>query len=102
MVIACFVALLRKVFGMLAMACYMVSLGVVLWNVERLDAVLQVQEEIHEIEDFKRQIDQLNAHDLTDEDSSVSMIQSVEKALTEQKRLVAAFFNSAWGESVPL
>jgi len=101
-IVPCFMALVRKVFGILAMSCYMVSLGIVLWNVERLDAVLQVQEEIHEIEDFKRQIDQLNAHDLAEEDSGISLIQSVEKALMEQKALVAAFFNSAWGDSVGL
>ncbi|CAE8629797.1 unnamed protein product [Polarella glacialis] len=64
---------------MVGMVCYFISLGVVLWNVERLDAVLQVSEEIEELQDFKHQIDHLNAHDLSEEDSSVSMLQTVEK-----------------------
>merc|ERR1712217_402121 len=102
LIVACFMALVRKLFGMCAMVCYAVSLSVVLWNVERLDAVLQVQEEIHELEEFKRLIDGLNAHDLTEEDSSVSIIQSVEKDIAEQKSLVESFFNNAFGESVPL
>jgi len=102
LIFACFFALMRKLFGMCAMVCYAGSLGVVLWNVDRLDSVLQVQDEIHELEDFKRQIDQLNAHDLAEEESGVSIIQNVEKALAQQKMLVAAFFNSCWGESVPL
>merc|ERR1711972_575030 len=101
LVVPCVLALFRKIFGMAAMLCYAVSLSTVLWNIDRLDAVLQVQDEIHELQDFKHQIDHLNAHELTDEDSGVSIIQAVEKALTKQKALVARFFNNAFGESVP-
>mmetsp|Transcript_46495 Transcript_46495/g.133911 ORF Transcript_46495/g.133911 Transcript_46495/m.133911 type:complete len:570 (-) Transcript_46495:46-1755(-) len=102
LIVSCFMAMLRKVVGMFAMACYATALSVVLWNVERLDAVLQVQEEIHELEDFKRQVDRLNAHELAEDDSDVSIIQSVEGNLAHQKRLVIAFFEGAFGESVPL
>eukprot|EP00929_Paragymnodinium_shiwhaense_P095837 TRINITY_DN5714_c0_g2_i1.p1 TRINITY_DN5714_c0_g2~~TRINITY_DN5714_c0_g2_i1.p1 ORF type:complete len:543 (-),score=107.90 TRINITY_DN5714_c0_g2_i1:522-2150(-) len=101
-VVPCFFALGRNVVGMLAMLCYSVSLAVVLWNVDRLDAVLQVAQEMQELEDFKRQVDHLNAHDLHDEESSVSMIQIVEAQLTEQKHLVSGFFNKCWGKPVTI
>mmetsp|Transcript_114786 Transcript_114786/g.244995 ORF Transcript_114786/g.244995 Transcript_114786/m.244995 type:complete len:574 (+) Transcript_114786:50-1771(+) len=100
--ISCISALFRQVFGLCAMACYAASLVVVVWNVERLDAVLQVQEEIHDLEDFKRQVDHLNANVLSDEDSSVSMMQTIEQHLAEQKRLVVAFINDSWGGTVQL
>merc|ERR1712007_299499 len=83
--ISCVGAWVRYFSGLCAMACYVTSLAVVLWNIERLDAVLTVQEDIHEFEDFKRQIDHLNAQVLADEDSNVSMIQSIETHLSEQK-----------------
>uniref|UniRef100_A0A7S1L535 Uncharacterized protein n=1 Tax=Alexandrium catenella TaxID=2925 RepID=A0A7S1L535_ALECA len=100
--VSCVGAFLRKVFGLCGMGCYAVSLTVVLWNVERLDAVLQVQEEIHEIEDFKRQIDRLNTQLLAEDDSNISMIQTIERQLAAQKRLVAAFYNDCWGGTVQL
>eukprot|EP00434_Breviolum_minutum_P016378 symbB.v1.2.014435.t1/scaffold1054.1/size141114/7 len=82
------------------MACYCCSLLVVLWNVDRLDAVLQISEELHELHDFKAQIDVLNANDLADEDSDISMLQIVERSLARQKRIVAEFYNNAWGDSL--
>ncbi|CAE8648515.1 unnamed protein product, partial [Polarella glacialis] len=42
-IVACGGELVRTVCVMVGMVCYFISLGVVLWNVERLDAVLQVQ-----------------------------------------------------------
>merc|ERR1711953_1338355 len=92
----------RQLVSMVAMACYTVSLGFCLWNVERLDAVLQVHEELHELEKFKIQVDQLNAHELGDEEASVSMIEMIEAQLAEQKRLVETFFNKAFGRTVQL
>mmetsp|Transcript_27308 Transcript_27308/g.75960 ORF Transcript_27308/g.75960 Transcript_27308/m.75960 type:complete len:563 (-) Transcript_27308:159-1847(-) len=98
----CVGAFFRQIAGIVAMCLYTVSLGTVLWNVDKLDAVLQVQQEIDELQNFKSQMDRLNAHDLTDADSSVSMIQTVEDQLIEQKRLVGVFFNKAWGQSPQL
>eukprot|EP00928_Gymnodinium_smaydae_P026257 TRINITY_DN20677_c0_g1_i1.p1 TRINITY_DN20677_c0_g1~~TRINITY_DN20677_c0_g1_i1.p1 ORF type:complete len:585 (+),score=119.52 TRINITY_DN20677_c0_g1_i1:44-1798(+) len=100
LVIQCGSAVFRQVLNVAAMVCYMVSLTVVLWNVERLDNVLKVQEEIQQLEDFKRQIDLLNAHDFQDEDTSISMIQTVETQLAEQKRIISYFFNDAWGQEI--
>mmetsp|Transcript_70405 Transcript_70405/g.205920 ORF Transcript_70405/g.205920 Transcript_70405/m.205920 type:complete len:568 (-) Transcript_70405:91-1794(-) len=100
--VSCLGAFIRKVFGLCAMGCYAISLTIVLWNVERLDAVLQVQEEIHDIEDFKRHIDRLNMQLLAEDDSNISMIQTIERHLAEQKRLVVAFYNDCWGGTVQL
>ncbi|CAE7865713.1 unnamed protein product [Symbiodinium microadriaticum] len=55
-------------------------------------------EELHELSDFKHQIDTLNANDLADEDSDISMLQVVERSLSTQKRIVAEFYNNAWGD----
>lgn len=61
--VACSGEFARTVIVMCGMACYVVSLVIVLWNIDRLDAVLQVSEELEELQDFKHQIDHLNAHD---------------------------------------
>ncbi|CAE7315664.1 Rpf2, partial [Symbiodinium pilosum] len=92
--------LVRVIVVMAGMICYAASLVVVLWNIDRLDAVLQVSEELHELSDFKHQIDTLNANDLADEDSDISMLQVVERSLASQKRIVAEFFNNAWGDNL--
>merc|ERR1711975_201505 len=72
-IVPCFFSVFRNFLGLCAMVCYTISLCVVVWNIDRLDAVLQVAQELQELEDFKRHVDQLNAHDLQDEESSVSM-----------------------------
>lgn len=100
--LACLNAVVRQLLSMLAMVCYTGSLTVVLWNVERLDNVLKVQEDIEALEDFKRHVDELNAHDLQEDDCGVSMIQGIDMQLAEQKRLVATFFNRAWGGHIRL
>lgn len=97
----CLNALVRQFISSVAMAMYTVSLTIVLWNVERLDGVLQVQEDIQELEDFKAQVDKLNAHDFQEDgNSSISMIQCVERELSEQMKLVGTFFNRAFGVAV--
>jgi len=96
--LSCGMELVRVLAVMLGMICYAASLVVVLWNIDRLDAVLQVSEELHELSDFKHQIDTLNANDLADEDSDISMLQVVERSLSTQKRIVAEFYNNAWGD----
>jgi len=98
--VMCSVEFLRVLSVLVGMACYCCSLLVVLWNVDRLDAVLQISEELHELHDFKAQIDVLNANDLADEDSDISMLQIVERSLARQKRIVAEFYNNAWGDSL--
>eukprot|EP00437_Effrenium_voratum_P055330 CAMPEP_0181534576 /NCGR_PEP_ID=MMETSP1110-20121109/73815_1 /TAXON_ID=174948 /ORGANISM="Symbiodinium sp., Strain CCMP421" /LENGTH=545 /DNA_ID=CAMNT_0023665937 /DNA_START=46 /DNA_END=1680 /DNA_ORIENTATION=+ len=96
----CCTELLRVLSVLAGMICYSLSLIVVIWNVEKLDAVLQVSEELHELHDFKAQIDALNANDLADEDSDISMLQVVERKLARQKRIVAEFYNNAWGDTL--
>ncbi|CAK9030999.1 unnamed protein product [Durusdinium trenchii] len=96
----CSVEFLRVLSVLAGMVCYCCSLVIVLWNVDRLDAVLQISEELHELNDFKVQIDTLNANDLADEDSDISMLQIVERNLAKQKRIVAEFYNNVWGDSL--
>jgi len=98
--LSCGMELIRVIVVMLGMVCYALSLVVIIWNIDRLDAVLQVSEELHELNDFKHQIDALNANDLADEDSDISMLQVVEKSLANQKRIVAEFYNNAWGNNM--
>ncbi|CAK9031388.1 unnamed protein product [Durusdinium trenchii] len=65
-----------------------------------LDCGARRGEELHELNDFKVQIDTLNANDLADEDSDISMLQIVERNLAKQKRIVAEFYNNVWGDSL--
>eukprot|EP00928_Gymnodinium_smaydae_P030273 TRINITY_DN22556_c0_g1_i1.p1 TRINITY_DN22556_c0_g1~~TRINITY_DN22556_c0_g1_i1.p1 ORF type:complete len:561 (-),score=66.88 TRINITY_DN22556_c0_g1_i1:39-1721(-) len=99
---ACIGALLRQLIGVCAMLCYAISLGIVMWNIDRLDAVLQVHQEIRELEDFKRQVNQINANDLVDEETSAAMIEAVLEQLFLQRKLIGDFYNRGWGGELAL
>lgn len=99
---ACLGAFAHYLVGVLAMLCHTIAIGVVLWNIDRLDAVLQAHQEIGELEDFRRQVHKINAADINDGDDTVAMVEVVLQQLAEQKKFVNEFYNKSWGGSVQL
>eukprot|EP00929_Paragymnodinium_shiwhaense_P035222 TRINITY_DN19044_c0_g1_i2.p1 TRINITY_DN19044_c0_g1~~TRINITY_DN19044_c0_g1_i2.p1 ORF type:complete len:530 (-),score=106.19 TRINITY_DN19044_c0_g1_i2:77-1666(-) len=93
----CVFAFVRQSLGLLAMLCYVVSLFVVIYNIDRLDAVLQVQEELRHVEGFRRHIEVLNATELSEE-RSIALLEEVDTALRAQERPVSTCYDKAWGQ----
>lgn len=98
----CIGALFRKVFGLCCMACYVWSMIMVIWNIDHLDAVLDLHMEMQELQDFKEEIEKLNAHAFTQGRNRVSMIQDIAQCLYSKKHIVDEFVKTTYGDRVPL
>merc|ERR1712187_1075584 len=96
--LACTGASIRKSLGACAMVCYIVSMTIVLFHLDRVDNVMAAQEELQDLEDFKHEIDKLNAHAFTSGDSKssggterISMMKDIADELDKKKQLIDEF-----------
>lgn len=91
-----------KVLSLCAMFFYMGATMVVMCDLERLDAVLQMQSVIHKLEDLKWSINQLNAHLFAGTDQSISVITDVKLHMSAKLDLIDNFLYSTRHRDVPL
>mmetsp|Transcript_76279 Transcript_76279/g.135109 ORF Transcript_76279/g.135109 Transcript_76279/m.135109 type:complete len:567 (-) Transcript_76279:41-1741(-) len=98
----CSNALIKKLFGLCCMACYIWSMLLVIWNIDHLDAVLQLHMDMQELQDFKEEIEKLNAHTFGRGQNRLSMIQDIAQCLYSKKHIVDEFVKTTYGDRVPL
>ena len=73
---SCSMELVRVITVMTGMLCHTVSLLVILWNVDKLDQVLELTEDIKEFKKTKDQIESLNKNDLADKDLDMKTLEA--------------------------
>merc|ERR1719199_400743 len=90
------------------MACYVMSMGVVIHNIDRIDKVLQATQELRDMEDFKHEIDQLNTHAFATTEGGndgaprLSMLTEIADFLDDKKTVVEEFMQSNFAKEITL
>eukprot|EP00929_Paragymnodinium_shiwhaense_P087175 TRINITY_DN47454_c0_g1_i1.p1 TRINITY_DN47454_c0_g1~~TRINITY_DN47454_c0_g1_i1.p1 ORF type:complete len:665 (-),score=163.12 TRINITY_DN47454_c0_g1_i1:231-2225(-) len=87
----CTMQIIKHLFIGIFMVCFVYCLVILLMNLGKLDTVFQVRVELRKLEDFKRQIDGLNAHALAETNEEKEMLQQVQARLTKPCELVDTF-----------
>merc|ERR1712217_293161 len=102
--LACTGASIRKSLGACGMVCYIVSMTLVILHIDRVDNVMAAHQEIQDLEDFKHEIDKLNAHAFTSEDNKssggserISMMKDICDELDKKKQLIDEFIQEGFG-----
>lgn len=95
--LSCTAAMMRKVAGLLAMGCYVITMGVVITKIDRVDQVMEATQELKAMEDFKHEIDQLNAHAFattagSDGAPRLSMLTDIADSLEATQGIINDFF----------
>jgi hypothetical protein len=104
--ISCSAAFGRKLFGLCAMACYVMSMSMVVYNIDRVDKVLQATQELRDMEDFKHEIDQLNTHAFATKDGGkdgaprLTMLTEIADLLDAKKIVVEQFMQANLGGQI--
>lgn len=97
---SCSMELVRVITVMTGMLCHTVSLLVILWNVDKLDQVLELTEDIKEFKKTKDQIESLNKNDLADKDLDMKTLEDAHKCLQGQSGIVDEFFLRHTGQQL--
>jgi len=101
--IACTAAMGRKTMGLCAMACYVMTMCVVIRNIDRVDKVLQATEELRDMQDFKHEIDHLNTHAFAvGEDGKEGMLTEIANCLDKKKAIIDEFLQRNIGVAITL
>jgi len=104
--LACMTAFARKCLGLAAMAFYIFAMMEVIKNIEKIDSVIWAQEEIHDMEDFKHEIDQLNTHTFNQQEGGpdsaprLTMLSEIAERLEKSRDIFEDHYNSAYGHQV--
>ncbi|CAE7423949.1 unnamed protein product [Symbiodinium sp. CCMP2456] len=97
---SCSMELVRVITVMTGMLCHTVSLLVILWNVDKLDQVLELTEDIKEFKKTKDQIESLNKNDLADKDLDMKTLEDAQTCLQGQSGIVEEFFLRHTGQQL--
>jgi len=104
--VACMSAFVRKCLGLAAMAFYIFAMTEVLKNIQKIDSVIWAQEEIHDMEDFKHEIDQLNTHTFNQKEGGadsaprLTMLSEIAERLEKSRDIFEEHYNNAYGHSI--
>jgi hypothetical protein len=101
--IPCIGAAMRKSLGACAMLCYIICMMVVLTKIDKIDNVLIAQKELCEMEDFKHEVDKLNAHAFDSQGGGqrVSLMKELDDHLDKKKELVFEFARDLGSKQLP-